>query len=68
MGGLTTIQASVTISIQDINDNPPVFTQPNFTVDVAEKIMPGSEFFNITATDADQVYAHRESIEQPMVQ
>ena len=40
--GLTTIQASVTISIQDINDNPPVFTQPSFTVDVAEKTMPGS--------------------------
>ena len=63
--GLTTIQASVTISIQDINDNPPVFTQPNFTVDVAEKTMPGTEFFNVTATDADQVFAERESIEQP---
>ena len=63
--GLTTIQASVTVSIQDINDNPPVFTQPNFTVDVAEKTIPGTEFFNVTATDADQVFAERESIEQP---
>ena len=64
--GMTTVQASVTINVQDINDNPPIFTQPSFTVDLAEKTAPGTEFFNVTATDADQVFAQRESsIEQP---
>ena len=63
--GMDTVQASVTINIQDINNNPPIFTQPGFTVDLVEKTAPGTEFFNVTATDADQVFAERESIEQP---
>ena len=63
--GLTTITAAVTITVQDINDNPPVFTQPSFTVDLVEKTIPGTAFFNVTATDADQVFSERESIEQP---
>ena len=63
--GLSTITASVIITIQDINDNPPVFTQPSFTVDLAEKTASGTEFFNVTATDADLVFTERDSIEQP---
>ena len=63
--GLTTVNASVIITIQDINDNPPVFTQPSFTVDLAEKTAPGTEFFNVTATDADQVFTERDSMMQP---
>ena len=63
--GATTVQASVTINVQDVNDNPPIFTQSSFMVDLAEKTAPGTEFFNVTATDADQVFAERESIEQP---
>ena len=63
--GLTTVTASVIITIQDINDNPPVFTQPSFTVDLAEKTAPGTEFFNVTATDADLVFTQRDSIVQP---
>ena len=63
--GLTTITAPVTITVQDINDNPPVFTQPSFIADLVEKTIPGTAFFNITATDADQVFTERESIEQP---
>ena len=61
---LTTVNASVIITIQDINDNPPVFTQPSFTVDLAEKTAPSTEFFNVTATDADQVFTERDSIIQ----
>ena len=63
--GVTTVQASVTINVQDVNDNPPIFTQSSFMVDLAEKTAPDTEFFNVTATDADQVFAERESIEQP---
>ena len=63
--GLTTVTTSVVITIQDINDNPPVFTQPSFMVDLAEKTAPGTEFFNITATDADLVFGVRDSIVQP---
>ena len=63
--GAATVQASVTINVQDVNDNPPIFTQSSFMVDLAEKTAPGTEFFNVTATDADQVFAERESIEQP---
>ena len=63
--GLTTVTTSVVITIQDINDNPPVFTQPSFMVDLAEKTAPGTEFFNVTATDADLVFGVRDSIVQP---
>ena len=60
--GLTTVTASVVITIQDINDYPPVFTQPSFKVDLEEKTVPGTEFFNVTATDADLVFTERDSI------
>lgn len=63
--GTTTITTTVIISIQDINDNPPVFTQPRFMVNLTEKTTPGTAFFNVTATDADQVFSERDSIRQP---
>ena len=63
--GLNTITASVVITIQDINDNPPVFTQPSFMVELVEKTAPGTEFFNVTATDADLLFTERDSMVQP---
>lgn len=42
---------SVNVTIEDINDNPPVFSDSNFTVTVAENLPVGTRFLNITALD-----------------
>ena len=44
---------SVNVTIEDINDNPPVFSDSNFTVTVAENLPVGTRFLNITALDSD---------------
>ena len=43
----------LTISVDDINDNPPVFDQPTYHVSEFENIMPGSNVIKLNATDAD---------------
>ena len=48
--------ARVTISIDDVNDNPPVVTFPspgNFTVNVSPRSRVGHEFTRVVASDAD---------------
>jgi len=64
-GSFTTPNSTVIVNIQDVNDNPPMFTQPSFTAEVFEKTSPGTGFFNVTATDVDQVLSERDSIRQP---
>ena len=44
---------SVNVTIEDINDNPPVFSDSNFTVTVAENLPVGTRFLNVTASDSD---------------
>lgn len=44
---------SVNVTILDVNDNPPVFSENPFTVTVSENIPVGSRFLNVTASDAD---------------
>ena len=44
---------SLSIFIGDINDNPPVFSQSNFTVYVADNQTVGSIIFTANATDTD---------------
>jgi len=43
----------VEITIIDINDNDPVFSQENYTITVSEKVPVGRDIFTLQATDAD---------------
>ncbi|MEQ2272563.1 hypothetical protein XENORESO_000308, partial [Xenotaenia resolanae] len=51
-GGLSA-QAYVHIEIQDLNDNPPVFSPEEYTVSVSSHAPPGTEIVNVIATDRD---------------
>ncbi|XP_069825319.1 protocadherin gamma-C5-like isoform X16 [Dendropsophus ebraccatus] len=44
----------ITIIVLDINDNPPVFQQPNYKVDVLENIALTSVIITLNATDLDE--------------
>ena len=44
---------SVNVTILDVNDNSPVFSESLFTVIVSESLPVGSRFLNVTASDAD---------------
>ncbi|XP_051869378.1 protocadherin-10-like [Pristis pectinata] len=46
-------QASVLISVSDINDNAPRFTQTSYNVYLMENNTPGSSIFAVSATDSD---------------
>nr|CAD7403351.1 unnamed protein product [Timema poppensis] len=41
------------VSIIDVNDNPPVFSQQEYSVNVIENTVPNTLITIITATDAD---------------
>ena len=45
--------AAVLVTIEDINDNRPIFTQNNFSVNILESLSAGSEVINVIATDQD---------------
>lgn len=47
-------KAQVQITISDVNDNKPVFTQYPFTVDLPVYSQPGQELLKVTATDKDE--------------
>ncbi|KAM4750324.1 protocadherin-23 isoform 2-T3 [Anableps anableps] len=51
-GGLSA-QTYVHIEIQDLNDNPPVFSPEEYTVSVSSHASPGTEIVNVVATDRD---------------
>lgn len=40
--------------IQDVNDNDPVFSPPQYEVELAEDEPPGTPVVTVTATDADE--------------
>ncbi|XP_069943885.1 protein dachsous-like [Cherax quadricarinatus] len=46
-------KAQVQITISDVNDNKPVFTQYPFTVDVPVYSQPGHQLLQVSATDKD---------------
>uniref|UniRef100_A0A8C9ACJ3 Cadherin domain-containing protein n=1 Tax=Prolemur simus TaxID=1328070 RepID=A0A8C9ACJ3_PROSS len=45
--------ASVSVEVADVNDNAPVFPQPEYTVFVKENNLPGCHIFTVSAQDAD---------------
>ncbi|XP_034036995.1 protocadherin gamma-C5-like isoform X2 [Thalassophryne amazonica] len=46
-------QKTVSVSVTDVNDNPPVFTQSSYNVYLKENGLPGSVLFSVSASDAD---------------
>lgn len=54
-GGSTpaTSYAEVVITVDDVNDNKPKFTQAVYEVAIEERTMFGSSILTVTATDAD---------------
>ncbi|KAL4230018.1 hypothetical protein ACF0H5_010405 [Mactra antiquata] len=45
--------ATVTLSIDDINDNPPLFTQDSFSFEILENLNSGTTVGKFSATDID---------------
>ncbi|XP_037531220.1 protocadherin gamma-C5 [Nematolebias whitei] len=43
----------IPVTITDVNDNPPVFTQPSYNVYLKENGVPGSILFSVSASDVD---------------
>ncbi|XP_061581326.1 protocadherin gamma-C5-like isoform X23 [Cololabis saira] len=43
----------ITVSITDVNDNPPIFSQPVYNVYLKENGVPGSILYSASATDLD---------------
>ncbi|XP_034399748.1 protocadherin gamma-C5-like isoform X4 [Cyclopterus lumpus] len=43
----------IAVSITDVNDNPPVFTQPSYNVYLKENGVPGSILYSVSASDLD---------------
>ncbi|XP_073341439.1 protocadherin-16-like [Pagrus major] len=49
-----TDQMTLDISVQDINDNAPVFNQSRYHAIISENLQPGSNILQVFATDADE--------------
>lgn len=52
----------VEITLQDVNDNPPVFPNDILDVTIEENIGDGFKIMQLTATDADEVQLPRVSV------
>ncbi|XP_015453698.1 protocadherin gamma-A2 [Pteropus alecto] len=46
----------IRVMVLDVNDNAPVFTQPEYRVSVPENVPVGTRILVVTATDADEGY------------
>uniref|UniRef100_G3Q1A2 Protocadherin gamma-C3 n=1 Tax=Gasterosteus aculeatus aculeatus TaxID=481459 RepID=G3Q1A2_GASAC len=44
---------TIPVSITDVNDNPPIFTQPSYNVYLKENGVPGSILYSVSAADVD---------------
>ncbi len=49
-----TDQTTLDITVQDINDNAPVFNQSRYHAIISENLQPGSNILQVFATDADE--------------
>ena len=52
-GAMATVE--VAIQLTDVNDNAPRFSEEEFVVNLFEQTPGGTAFFNVTATDIDQL-------------
>lgn len=50
-----TADAVVLVTIEDVNDNPPVFSQPSYNISILENLPDGMNVLQVTATDRDEV-------------
>ncbi|XP_040829948.1 protocadherin gamma-A2-like [Ochotona curzoniae] len=46
----------ILVNVLDVNDNAPVFTQPEYRVSVAENVAVGTRILTVSARDADDGY------------
>ncbi|XP_013367618.1 PREDICTED: protocadherin gamma-A2 [Chinchilla lanigera] len=46
----------IRVKVLDVNDNAPIFTQPEYRVSVPENMPVGTRILTVTATDADEGY------------
>ncbi|XP_036431575.1 protocadherin gamma-C5-like isoform X1 [Colossoma macropomum] len=46
-------QKTFVVSLSDVNDNAPVFSQPSYSVDIAENNAPGTLIVAVSASDPD---------------
>ncbi|XP_072295799.1 protocadherin gamma-C5-like [Eucyclogobius newberryi] len=44
---------TIIVSVSDVNDNPPVFSQPSYNVYLKENGVPGSILYSVSASDLD---------------
>ncbi|XP_043837790.1 protocadherin gamma-A3 isoform X3 [Dromiciops gliroides] len=44
----------ILVTVLDVNDNAPVFTQPVYTINVPENVPQGTVLLTVNATDADE--------------
>lgn len=51
--------AQVEITLQDVNDNPPIFPNDILDVTIEENVGDGFKIMQLTATDADEVTTPR---------
>ncbi|XP_050976441.1 protocadherin 1 gamma 32 [Labeo rohita] len=47
------LQESFVLRLSDVNDNPPVFSQPSYSVDIAENNAPNAPLLSVSASDPD---------------
>lgn len=52
---LKTADAVVSVTIEDVNDNPPEFDQPSYSVTLLENSLVDAVVFKAIVTDLDQV-------------
>ncbi|XP_043106929.1 protocadherin gamma-C5-like isoform X9 [Puntigrus tetrazona] len=46
-------QESFVLRLSDVNDNPPVFSQPSYSVDIDENNAPNAPLLSVSASDPD---------------
>ncbi len=46
-------QESFVLCLSDVNDNPPVFSQPSYSVEIAENNAPNAPLLSVSASDPD---------------
>lgn len=52
---LKTADAVVSVTVEDVNDNPPEFDQPDYSVTLLENSPVDAALFKAVVTDLDQV-------------